>query len=389
MFATAFVAVLGLAGLALDGSRLYFEHSRVQGAADAGAIGAAHELSRGRARYADDLLRAAARDVELQGLETDAPEVILHHPPISGAHAGSAEHVEVIVRSELRMTFLGVFGRRSQPVSGRAVAGLAAESRPCLAALAEIGSGTLTVEGAQSLEVDCGVAVASSDAEAWRSGEACVSVSGGVSAGGGMAGACDSVEVGAGEAWADERLAALRMPGCGGRPPGAADRAEDGTTLYWPGCHEEPVEIASGRAQLMPGVHIFLRGLRIRGGVVAGRNVTLLFPASEVQRGVAIAADAEVELGAPARGVLAGVLMFGEAGGAGADPVLERSADSAWQGALYFPGRTLRWAPNPAGTNAWTRAVADRIVLLEGAGGRSVLGPPSSLAAAYRVVLAE
>lgn len=389
LLAVALVAVLGFAGLALDGSRLYLEHSRVQAAADAGAIGAAHELSRGHDRYAADLLRAATRDVGLHGFEAQEPEVVLHHPPVSGARAGSPRHVEVVVRTELRTTFMGMFGRNSQPVSGRAVAGLAAEAQPCLVALADTGPGALSVEGSQPLQVECGVAVASNDAEAWRSGEACVAVSGGVALAGGLSGACIGGDVSPSRSSrvVDERLAALRMPDCKGRAPGAADRAEGGMALYWPGCHEEPVEIASGRAQLMPGVHIFLQGLRIRGGVVAGREVTLLFPASGVQRGVAIAAAAAVELGAPARGELAGVLMFAEPGGAGGDPALERDAGSALQGELYFPGRTLRWAPNPAGTDAWTRAVADRIVLLDGPSGRAIVGPPSG--SAYRVVLAE
>ena len=65
MFAIALVAVLGFAGLALDGSRLYAEHERVQRAADAAAIAAAHEL-----RHASQF--AASRWREGGWVELDA-----------------------------------------------------------------------------------------------------------------------------------------------------------------------------------------------------------------------------------------------------------------------------------------------------------------------------
>ena len=385
LFAIAFAAILGLAGLALDGARLYAEQERVQAAADAAAIGAAHELRRGNRDYSRSLLPAATHDAGLHGLTPEEAEVIVHHPPVSGAFAGSPDHVEVAVRVEMRTTFLGMFGRLSQTVSGRAVSGLVTSLQPCLIALASDGAGAVTVEGSQPLSIDCEVAVASSDPGAWSSGEACVEATAGLALAGGAVGSCVEGEVRPASGTLRDWVSGLRMPGCVGRSPGVADRADNGAVLYWPGCYQEPVEIRGGRARLMPGEHIFQQGLRIVGGEVAGEGVTLLFPAVAGQAGVELDEAASVTLSAPRSGSYAGLLMFAEAGGA----VLERGSASTLTGALYFPGQTLRWAPNPPGPGPWVRAAADRIVILEGAGGRAISAPPEQTGGAALAALVE
>jgi hypothetical protein len=389
LFAVSFVAILGFAGLALDGARLYAEHERMQGAADAAAIGAAQELRRGNLDYAGSLLPAAIHDAALHGVAPEEAEIVVQYPPVSGAFAGSPEHVEVVVRTEMATTFMGMFGRLSEPVSARAVAGLAAGEAPCLLALARSGAGAVTVEGTQPLTIDCPAGAASRDAAAWVSGEACVDAVGGLVLAGGASGACIRGEVAAGAAAPDDFLAGLRMPSCAGRSPGVAEIGEDGSVYYWPGCYGAPVEIASGSAQLMPGVHIFTRGLHVTGGEVTGDGVTLLFPASSGQTGVAIEAAAAVRLRAPSSGDFAGVLMFAEKGGAAHEAEIARRTGSELEGALYFPGRTLRWAPNDPGSRAWVRAVADRIVVLEGAGGRAIGAAPDGVRASQVAALVE
>ncbi|MCB9385486.1 MAG: hypothetical protein H6509_12795 [Bryobacterales bacterium] len=343
MFAIVLVFLLGVAGLAIDGSRLYAEHARVQGAADAAAIGAVQELRRGHRDYERDLAPAAMHDAALWGFDAGNAEIIVHHPPVTGEHQGSADHVEVVVRTQMQNSFMAMFGATSQAVSGRAVGGLAAGDSPCIAAFAEDG---YTVEGAQPFEPECAVAPSA----------------------------------------AVNPFAALRMPPCAGAPVGASEPAEgSGETLYWPGCHEEMVTIRSGKARLMPGTHIFAAGLTISGGEVEGDGVSLFFPAADSQTGVTLQPQAQVNLRAPSRGEMAGVLMFGEAG----DAVLERGAGSQLEGALYFPKSTLRWAPNAPGSQAWTQAAAERIVVLEAPDGRSVTAAPSAVTPSMTAVLAE
>ena len=345
LFAIAFVAIVGFAGMALDGARLYAEHSRLQVAADSAAIGAAHELRRGRRDYSRNLLPAAIHDAGLHGVTEADAEIIVHHPPVSGAFAQSPHHVEVVVRSDFRTTFMAMFGVGRQPVSSRAVAGLAADQPPCLSVF---GSDAYAVEGEQPFEVACEVTVE------------------------------DAIDP----------FTGLTMPSCVGRAVGS-EESGDGETLYWPGCHESPVAVASGRARFMPGVHIFLQGLTITGGEAHGDGVAFLFPASERQTGVTIAAGAQVSLAAPVQGELAGMLFFAEAGGAAPDALIARGAGSEFQGAFYFPGRTLSWAPNAPGSPSWTQAAAEKLVILEAPDGRAVGASPADASAALTAVLVE
>ena len=346
LFAITFVAIVGFAGLALDGSRLYAEHARLQAAADAAAIGAAHELRRGHVDYSRNLLPAALHDAALQGVDDTEAEIIVHHPPVSGAFADSQDHVEVVVRGDFRTTFMAMFGAGTRPVSGRAVAGLAAGQPPCLSVLGVEGPDAFVVEGSQPFDVDCEVARA------------------------------DAVDP----------FAGLRMPSCAGRPAGSIQPSETGDeTLHWPGCYEEAVAIVTGKVRLMPGVHIYLRGLRVAGGFVDGDGVSLLFPASDEQQGITVANGAQVTLRAPVQGELAGILLFGEAG----EAIVARAAGSDLQGALYFPGRALRWAPNAPDSSSWTQAVADKLVILEAPDGRAVFPAPDGASASYAAVLVE
>ena len=361
LFVVTFVAVLAFAGLALDGARLFAEHSRMQGAADAAAIGAAHELLRGNLDYSSDLLPAAVHDAALAGVQPAEAEIIVHHPPVSGDHVGSANHVEVAVRHEMPTTFMGIVGRTSQTVTARAVAGLVPVEAPCLSATAPSGARTLVVEGSQPLTIDCPVALVSADAGAWDSGPACVSA-------GRDDGACVQSRENLPQIEPGDLLSSAQMPSCTGRPLGVADTADDGITRYWPGCYDSAVLITAGSVELMPGQHVFRRGLRIVGGEVWARDVTLLFPATQGQTGVQISASARVDLGAPSKGRLANVLMFAAAG----EHALERGQGSQLDGGLYFPGQDLRWAPNAPGAEARVRVAADRIAILEGSGGRAI-----------------
>jgi hypothetical protein len=115
----------------------------------------------------------------------------------------------------------------------------------------------------------------------------------------------------------------------------------------------------------------------------------LLFPASERQTGVTVAAGAQVSLVAPVQGELAGMLFFAEAGGAAPDAVIARGSGSDLQGALYFPGRTLRWTPNAPDSPSWTQAAAERLVILEALDGRAMGAWSADVSAALTAVLVE
>ena len=123
--AIALVAVLGLAALSIDGGNMYRERRNTQVAADAAADAAAMELLAGFPKNggvdAGGKARAAALALASAHGFT-ASSVVVNTPPLSGAFAGRAGYVEVLVKTNPPRFFSRIFGDQALEVNSRAVA---------------------------------------------------------------------------------------------------------------------------------------------------------------------------------------------------------------------------------------------------------------------------
>jgi hypothetical protein len=120
---TAIVSIVlfGLLGLVIDAGQLMSAQRMTRNATDAAATAAAMDLLTGRS-HATATDTATAFVKQYNGLE--AAEVTVSIPPASGPHAGSSQHVEVIVSNSVPLTFIQVLGvGSSRTVKGRAVGG--------------------------------------------------------------------------------------------------------------------------------------------------------------------------------------------------------------------------------------------------------------------------
>ena len=121
LFGILLTVLFGLLGLVMDGGLMMASHRRVQNAADSAALAAAMDLMRGVS--SSGAAATATTFVQTHnGLSTAT--VTVTTPPASGAYAGKANFVEVVVTLPYDTVFAHLNGAsRSQGIAARAVAG--------------------------------------------------------------------------------------------------------------------------------------------------------------------------------------------------------------------------------------------------------------------------
>jgi hypothetical protein len=171
MLVILIAVLLAFTGIVLDGGRIQFEKRHMQLAADAAAMGGAHELILGSTGNA---IRDAARDdSELNGFKHHDNNggnansmnisVQVNNPPLSGAKVGDDSFVEVIISRNYPTTFLLVLGIERALVRARAVAGIESYGEGCVLALNPTEGNAIEVNGGGMLDAGCGVQVNSND----------------------------------------------------------------------------------------------------------------------------------------------------------------------------------------------------------------------------------
>lgn len=113
------LALLGAAGLAIDGVRQYADRRSTQGAADSAAMAAALALCND-----EDVSSAALASAAVNGFDNDGDTntVTVNHPPADGYYAGDDEYIEVIINSEQKASFAQVVFSGDLESTSRAVA---------------------------------------------------------------------------------------------------------------------------------------------------------------------------------------------------------------------------------------------------------------------------
>ncbi len=171
MLVILIAVLIAFTGIVLDGGRIQFEKRHMQLAADAAAMGGAHELVLGSTGNA---IRDAARDdSELNGFKhhdnnagnADSMNISVqvNNPPLGGAKVGNNNFVEVIITRNYPTTFMLVLGIEQASVRARAVAGMENYGEGCVLALNPTEGRALQVNGTATLDASCGVQVNSND----------------------------------------------------------------------------------------------------------------------------------------------------------------------------------------------------------------------------------
>lgn len=153
-------ALVGGAGLATDATQWFLWKRQIQMAADAGALGAAYTLGQGSSQ----VTAPATREIQRNSNGVYTIEYI-GTPPRTGAFAGDAKAAEVVLTTQLRLPFSGLFLNTAPVVRARAVATKVIKIDNCVISLATTGVG-VRVQGSGDVRLGCGVAANSSGAQA-------------------------------------------------------------------------------------------------------------------------------------------------------------------------------------------------------------------------------
>ena len=141
----AFVAIGGLAGLAIDVGYWYMTSRSLQNAADAAAIAGVLEIIHNNP---DGIVSAARNDAARNG--ADPNDVGVNVPPVSGPNAGDASSVEVIIETQQPLFFSRlIMDRMNETVTirVRSVASVhTPEDEDCVSSLTD-NSDTVNAQG--------------------------------------------------------------------------------------------------------------------------------------------------------------------------------------------------------------------------------------------------
>jgi Flp pilus assembly protein TadG len=123
LVAISLIALVAIAGLAVDGGMVIHFRRQAQQAADAGAMAAAMDLSQGQS-VADATASAdyyARQNINLGN--TSGNTVTVNIPPTSGANVGKAGYVEVRPSKTISTSFISLVYAAAAVAKGRSVAG--------------------------------------------------------------------------------------------------------------------------------------------------------------------------------------------------------------------------------------------------------------------------
>jgi hypothetical protein len=153
-------ALVGGAGLATDGTQWFLWKRQIQMAADAGALGAAYTIGQGSTA----LTTPATREI-VRNSNGDYAIEYIGTPPRTGAFAGDSNAAEVVLTTQRRLPFSGLFLSNAPLIRARAVATKVIKADNCVISLAATGVG-VRVSGSANVQLGCGVAANSNGSQA-------------------------------------------------------------------------------------------------------------------------------------------------------------------------------------------------------------------------------
>ncbi len=373
-FAASTAVLCGFLGLALDLGYLEYRKRRMQSAADSAALSAAQEYRRGGTLANGRLMAAARQDAGVNGFTDgqDGVVVTLNSPPATGPYAGNQRFLTVNVSQDQPTYFMRFFNFNAATVQARAGAGMVS-SPICVYVLEKTNADALTVTGAATADLKCGVAVDSTSPTAVRtkgSPDGCLKAAFIDITGGYSEGSCPiSPAPQTGVPPSGDPLAYLQ-------PPSATGPCDYGTDTT-------PFKLTAGIATINPGVYCggitvggaailtlngssttpyILRdgGFQTTGGsVVKGSGVTIYNTcstpgacgASTSYGPIDFGGTSTIQLSAPTTGDWEGILFFQDRSAPPniANRVIGTADLSFFNGILYFPTEPLEFRGDALG----------------------------------------
>jgi hypothetical protein len=375
------VALLGMAGLALDVGMAYAQQQAVQQAADAAAMAGADDLPGSAAAAIDDATAYAAQNRFRNGVGGVTVQVF-SPPEQSRSQNGNPNSVEVLISEPVSTTFLRALGFDAFTVHGHAVATSDAVS-PCAICLLGRSGQTLTANGNVSVDASGGaltVDSGSADAAVLNGNGTLSAASVGIVGGYAVNGnAAFEPTPQTGVAPAPDPLAHVAAPQVSGPSYGDVTVNGSNPASLSPGIYGRITANGSGSLTLQPGVYVITGGLTLNGDVtLSGSGVTLYFtcggysasdPApcgGSAGAGLTENGNATVDLGPPASGAYAGLTLFYDRGDT--QQLVLNGNPGTFTGTVYAASSELVLNGNASGAFALNSLIVSQSMVLNGNG---------------------
>src|SRR5579872_1640567 len=341
LVALCLIPLLGISAMAIDIGYLRYLQSIEQSAADSAAVAGATELNYPAAADWNSAALAAAASNGFTGDGGVTLSVTASNPPTSGALAGNANAVQVVVSKKQPFFFAQFIGMTSQWVTVQSVATLTTANRDCIVGLSTAASYSVTFGGGTISTPNCGIF---SNSSISMIGANVTAKSIGYVSGTPSVSGADFPEAQPAMAVASLGPCAA-IAGCAyleSHPPSPGgcmtpSTFSGGTLVTIPaGTYCSKLQINGGTTVVFsPGVFLLKAGLQISGaGNLTGSGVTFYNSGGQIQFN-----GSNVNIAAPATGNTAGVLFY-QASGDTRAATLSGSAGS-FAGLLYFPTADL------------------------------------------------
>jgi len=377
MMAIMLSVLVGMLGLGVEFGSWYAARRALQTAADAAAITAALERSRGNP---GDASAIALREAQRNGFhEAASGAFVLNSPPTSGPLAGRTDAVEAILQNHQERLFSSLFLSGEAVVSARAVAVVGNGGKACVLALDTGASGAIRGSGTANVSLPgCMLAANSTDpASINLTGVVIVKAQSMWSAGGLSQGNNVTVNL---DFPPSLHAAPLRDPYADVQvgTVGPCDHTSTvkvtnkATKTLNPGVYCGGIQITGGTVTFNPGTYYIVDGsLDVNGGTLKGQyssstdGVTFVFTTKNVSGssigGLDIRGNAAISLRAPSdpANPFRGLLVYQDRRApVGSVNKLNGGSSTDLQGAVYTPNQEMDWS----GTNGTASAACIQIV---------------------------
>jgi Flp pilus assembly protein TadG len=368
--------LVGFTGFGTETGLWYYEHQKMQGAADAAAYSADLAFNLGNtSAYQAEAKAIAAQYGFVDG--TGGVTVTVNQPPKSGPNTATAGAVEVIVQQPQQRLFSAVLTSSALNIAARAVAvptngaGAANGGTACVLGLDPSASQTVLLRNNALLpNANCGVVSDSSASDGLYLWDNSV-IDGSTASHGGtylannsqLNGTSNKTDVGAvPDPYANSNPSA---------PPACTTQTSSGSGVQRHPLQLQPGHFCSGfnftnnySVNLAPGVYYIDSQLVFgNNAVITGTGVTLVINGNYA---ISIGNNATVDLTAPTSGSTSGIVFFGSRNGT--STVVQDFSNNTilnLKGAVYFPNQIVNFDNNAssAGTNGCTQIVGRMVQL--------------------------
>ena len=365
---------VGFVGFGTETGLWYFDHQKMQGAADAAAYSGGLAYSLGdTSGYQTEAKAVAAQYGFVDG--SGGTTVTVNQPPLSGPHAGAAGAVEVIIQQPQQRLFSAVLTSSALNIAARAVAipsNGTSNVSTCVLGLDTSAANTVALSNNAVLpNPNCAVMSNSSAANGLSLTNNAI-IDAPTSSHGGVALSNNAVLNGnpnlTNAAAQPDPYANDNPPA----PPSCTSQTSSGSGPNRTTLQLQPGHFCNGlnftnnfSVNLASGIYYIDSQLTFgNNAVITGQNVTLVINGNYA---INIGNNATVDLTAPTSGSTQGIVFFG--GRNATSSVIQNFSNNTilnLTGAIYFPNQVLSFDNNAstAGSSGCTQLIARQIQLM-------------------------